>query len=372
MALTKPFAVNGDKTPIKLDTTADGVVNYENGFGARYSMPIKAVIDSGGNITKTGGLQIERGQMNQILNDFSSAIIENQENIGVLSSLQTTAKDNLVGAINENFSNIQVNKNSINSIKGQISTTNNNIGTLSNLTTTNKSNIVSAINEVNNTTSKLLTRNINWSVGTGGNFTDLGSALLEASKYKQTGLFRIVITLLNNLTLSKTVAVPYNLPNVILDGNNFRIDIMDKTCFNAYKHNGMLVIKNLIINNTGSNTGGSNFIGGIFIDNFGVINIGENVTITNFKNGILCGTASIANAKFAANLKIEGCYIGLSCFANGLIIAYNTLIKDATNGLVVWENGGISVGSPTFKNVKIETNIPVNTAGNSAGYIAKF
>ena len=33
MALTKPFAANGDKTPIKLDTTADGVVNYENGFG---------------------------------------------------------------------------------------------------------------------------------------------------------------------------------------------------------------------------------------------------------------------------------------------------------------------------------------------------
>ena len=136
MALTKPFAANGDKTPIKLDTTADGVVNYENGFGARYSMPIKAVIDSSGNITKTGGLQIERGQMNQILNDFSSAIIENQENIGGLSSLQTTAKDNLVGAINE----------------------------------------------VNANTPKLLTSNLEWSVGTGGDYTTLQAALEEASR----------------------------------------------------------------------------------------------------------------------------------------------------------------------------------------------
>ena len=148
MALTKPFAANGDKTPIKLDTTADGVVNYENGFGARYSMPIKAVIDSGGNITKTGGLQIERGQMNQILNDFSSAIIENQENIGVLSNLQTTAKDNLVGAINE----------------------------------------------VNSTTPKLLTKELTLTVGAGGDFEDLKDAIDEALRYKK-NRHSIVITI---------------------------------------------------------------------------------------------------------------------------------------------------------------------------------
>ncbi len=79
MALSKPFAVNGNKTPIALEKTDDGVMNYEEGFGARYEQPIKAVIDEAGNITSTGGLQITRPQFNALINDLSVAIIENQE-----------------------------------------------------------------------------------------------------------------------------------------------------------------------------------------------------------------------------------------------------------------------------------------------------
>lgn len=59
-------------------------------------------------------------------------IIEN--NVGSLSSLNTTDKTSIVNAINEVDDNSKTNKT--------------NIGTLSNLTTTNKSTIVNAVNEV--------------------------------------------------------------------------------------------------------------------------------------------------------------------------------------------------------------------------------
>lgn len=79
MALSKPFAVNGNKVDIPLNKTDDGTMNYDEGFGVRYEQPIKAVIDEKGNITSTGGLQITRPQFNGLMNELSKAIIENQE-----------------------------------------------------------------------------------------------------------------------------------------------------------------------------------------------------------------------------------------------------------------------------------------------------
>lgn len=74
----------------------------------------------------------------EVDNNFSSINTEVStvnSNIGILSALTTTAKSNLVVAVNE-----------VNSALG-------NSGVLSNLTTTSKSNLVSAINEVNGKTS---------------------------------------------------------------------------------------------------------------------------------------------------------------------------------------------------------------------------
>ena len=64
--------------------------------------------------------------------------IENiQAQIGSLTDLETTSKDNLVGAINEVMSNIP-----------DLSEVTSQIGTLENLTTEDKTNLVNAINEV--------------------------------------------------------------------------------------------------------------------------------------------------------------------------------------------------------------------------------
>ena len=360
MALTKPFAVNGDKTPIKLDTTADGVVNYENGFGARYSMPIKAVIDSNGNITKTGGLQIERGQMNQILNDFSSAIIENQEGIGDLSSLQTTAKGNLVGAINENFGNIQVNKNSINNIKGQISTTNNNIGTLSNLTTTNKSNIVSAINEVNNTTPKLLTQNLTWDVA---NEAQLREALNEALKFKKDNInTTITLRLTNDIFVTKSIVFTYvDCRNIIIDGQKqFKIQknmsAVSDSIFNGLHSAFLPKLTNLEISNT---TATNQYGRGIVLYHNSNINLHDvNVTLKNLNTGIVLAGCSVIEARA---INIDSCMYGVISFNSNLVDLGGASIKNCNIGIRVINGGGvISANSAVFENNTTDCSIPFN------------
>lgn len=111
MALSKPFAKNGNKVSIALEKTDDGVMNYEEGFGARYEQPIKAVIDEKGNIVSTGGLQITRPQFNGLMNELSQAIIENQEKIianrqhitkveNTMSGCAFLVKDNKFGGSN--------------------------------------------------------------------------------------------------------------------------------------------------------------------------------------------------------------------------------------------------------------------------------
>lgn len=74
--------------------------------------------------------------------------LENETAIGTLSNLNTTAKNNLVSAINEVNTQVGTNTGDISTISSNVTTNTNNIGTLADLSTTNKSNLVNAINEV--------------------------------------------------------------------------------------------------------------------------------------------------------------------------------------------------------------------------------
>lgn len=161
MALTKPFAEQGEKKAISLTPDAEGTMNYQDGFGQRYSLPVKSTISEDGTITTTGGLWIQREQFNQLMFDATSAIIENQDNITQLNQdlgnkddLTTTNKDNIVSAINELDSNI---------------------GDLQDLTTTEKSNVVSAINEIDSNYVRLDTEQTIPSVKTFSNVVNFGS-----------------------------------------------------------------------------------------------------------------------------------------------------------------------------------------------------
>jgi len=65
-----PFATNGNKNAIP-DTTTDGTVNYNDGFGADYAKPIG---------TDPSAKSVDRQTINQVLYDYGSAIQQLQEN----------------------------------------------------------------------------------------------------------------------------------------------------------------------------------------------------------------------------------------------------------------------------------------------------
>ena len=108
---------------------------------------------------KTNSISLSVGDINILSSghtDIVSSLNSNFINIGTLSTLSTTAKNNLVSAINEVDSNTDTN--------------NIRIGTLSTLSTTAKNNLVSAINEV------ATNANLTGDVTSVGNATTLGNA----------------------------------------------------------------------------------------------------------------------------------------------------------------------------------------------------
>ena len=88
MALTTPFAQNGDKKEIP-QTTSDGSLSFDRGFGSLYALP-----------PEEGGLFIDREQFNQLVYQITEAILANQQSLSSLSGnvYNKGEVDNLVNA----------------------------------------------------------------------------------------------------------------------------------------------------------------------------------------------------------------------------------------------------------------------------------
>lgn len=148
-----------------------GTSTYSTGDGHYYYIRNKTnedVIDEDNIVAITASATIIAEKIpDKFINDLNTSVTDINTNIGDLTTLTTTEKSNLVGAINENVTAISghttkigdlstltttektnlvgaVNEN-VTSISGNTSK----IGDLSSLTTTNKTNIVSGVNEVN-------------------------------------------------------------------------------------------------------------------------------------------------------------------------------------------------------------------------------
>lgn len=94
MALTTAFARNGNRKAVP-QTTADGSVSYDQGFGNLYALP-----------PEEGGLFIDRAQFNQIMYDTTSAVISNQSSINTLNS-KVTANTNSINTLNQKVADIE-------------------------------------------------------------------------------------------------------------------------------------------------------------------------------------------------------------------------------------------------------------------------
>lgn len=94
MALTTAFAKNGNKKAVP-QTTQDGSVSYDQGFGNLYALP-----------PEEGGLFIDRAQFNQIMYDTTSAVISNQSSINTLNS-KVTANQNSINTLNSKVADLE-------------------------------------------------------------------------------------------------------------------------------------------------------------------------------------------------------------------------------------------------------------------------
>ena len=88
MALTKPFAENGDKKAIP-QTTSDGSVSFDRGFGSFYALP-----------PEEGGLFIDRAQFNQLMYDTTSQVLENKQQIATQANRINEVNTTLTQSIN--------------------------------------------------------------------------------------------------------------------------------------------------------------------------------------------------------------------------------------------------------------------------------
>ena len=169
------------------------------------------------------------------LNTFGDVV---SSNVGVLSSLTTTNKSNIVFAINELVtSNTTANtrlttaETNITTTNTNLTTTNSNIGVLTNLTTISKSNLVSAINEIESgnlsqfaaTTSAQLASIISDETGT-------GNLVFSASPTFTGTLSAAAVTSTTTLTTKKIVETVVAIGNT---GTAATIDLSLGTVFTA-------------------------------------------------------------------------------------------------------------------------------------------
>lgn len=145
--LTKAFAENGSKVEIPLDIQPSGSVSFNEGFGGLYSKPVKPQSEG-----EQAGLQIQRENINWLFNAITSDVIQNSDDLGAL-------EDEVSGLITS----------------------------------------------LNTKTPKLLTENLTWTVGSGGDYEKLTNALEEACKYKKYFNLKITIKILSGFSINENI-----------------------------------------------------------------------------------------------------------------------------------------------------------------------
>ncbi|EEA8775477.1 hypothetical protein G3832_001358 [Campylobacter jejuni] len=212
---------------------------------------------------------------------------------------------------------------------------------------------------------KLLTGNLTWTVGSGGDYKDLQTAINEASKYLNCGNFTIKINLQNNYKISQKIYI-----------NNIFLPFVEITSSQNINIDDSSISENSFIFNISNSyapkintsiTAGSKKISLITLNN-SRINFGENLTFSNFTDNLTCLNGSLANAKniILSNVKRYGLYVSVNSSVNFA----NSEIKDSTPSNEVFYNGYgsyINAASCKFTNVNNINIRTTNSRTNLAG-----
>ncbi|EIS5115218.1 hypothetical protein LZ197_001134 [Campylobacter coli] len=208
---------------------------------------------------------------------------------------------------------------------------------------------------------KLLTKNLIWNVGSGGDYEDLQTAINEASKYINFSNDTITIKLKNSLSLPNMIKITkVNIPFVNLDFNGFSLNyglLFDNSIF------GKIIKAN--INSSG------NCINGI---NNSEIILTDNITLNGY-DGIISSTGSKVTYLNSSNNNITiNCQSGrYGIYANlgGKIEVQNSNIE-CNNGTALFAitGGIINANLSVITGTSTQSNISFNTFTNN-GYILK-
>ena len=247
MALTKPFAENGDKKAIP-QTTSDGSVSFNNGFGSLYALP-----------PEEGGLFIDRAQFNQLMFDTTSQVLENKQ--------QITAQANRINEVNTTLTQ------SINTKANQATT----------YTKTEVNNLVNAKANANATLNITRNQNVDGNTNFRGQLsrqTDPGASDNSA----QVPTTRWINTFFNNKKAQITsFAAPDYTSTISGVGNNYRAPRDGYFVFSMTYGDGTkdITINGVVFSNVIPSSGGYGS-GGLFVPlaKNDVINIGSNAVLS--------------------------------------------------------------------------------------------
>lgn len=300
MALTKPFAENGDKLPIP-ETTPDGSVSYDQGFGASYALP-----------PEEGGKFIDRAQFNQLMYETTSAVIDNSDNITTIQGDVTTAK-----------ANITTLQSKVNTLENDVSSIEN---TISQVVSSNVTPI-GVYKTVNNKT-----------IGTNGDFKTIQEAFTYVQTHQKQSLNQnLTLTLLENLNNPILNFRGAWYPYLTINCNGFVLAdklTIDLSCFliNNLKLNGRMVTGNStlwLVGNTSINYQEEDYPGACITGLAGSIILANgnfNLSTTSNRNGFTSvGNSMIYLSGSGSITQTTGAY----CFtvSNGGIIQLNAGLK---------------------------------------------
>lgn len=211
VTLNTEQTITGKKLFSKIQSTQ--AVTEDNDLTSKAYVD-KAIADLGDTITLDGYAKLAEANTFTTLNTFD-----------VLPQSDATPTDP------KDLVTKQYNDDRLTGVENNINTK---IGDLTQLTITNKDNLVNAINEVNSSTPKLLTQNLELTVGSGGKFSTIKDAISEALKYKPILNFTITIKLISDITEGRIDIKGMNLGYVDIDFNGFKV------------HGAIYIVKSII------------------------------------------------------------------------------------------------------------------------------
>ena len=238
MALTTPFAQNGDKKEIP-QNTSNGSVSFNNGFGSLYALP-----------PEEGGLFIDRAQFNQLMFDTTSQVLENKTAIAAqanrINEVNTTLTQSINTKANQATTYTKTEVNNLVNAKANANATVNLTGNqtiagiktfTSNITAPNLTTMQNNLNTIFSSTTdpvRIYTSTELITVGGESTFQRIEQAIFAALRFTTP----VEIRLISDISVTGDInIINVSGHHITINFNNFKLINSNPTAGNAFRLN---------------------------------------------------------------------------------------------------------------------------------------